>query len=81
MNDYLKCPKCEKDNLVFSRRSDNQSANEATVSFPCVWCHDCDFIKDESAFYRSHNIDAAQQNELRELLVQNGVRLGVPIMK
>ena len=80
MNEYLKCPKCDENNLVLSGRSDNQSVNEATIAFLCVWCHDCDFIQDESTFYSSLNINATQQNELKDLLVQNGVRLGVSFL-
>ena len=81
MNEYLKCPNCKENSLVFSYRSDKQPANEATVSFPCIWCcNDCDFIQDEGSFYRNNNIDATQQNELHELLMQNGVRLGVPFL-
>ena len=80
MDQYLKCLKCGKNSLVISYRSENQSSNEATISFLCVWCHDCDFIQEASAFYKNHNIDGEQQNKLHELLMQNGQRLGVPLL-
>ena len=80
MSEYLKCPKCGENNLISSYRSCNQSVKEATVSFLCVWCHDCDFIQEASAFYRNLNVDAAQQNELQKILEQKGVRLGVQFL-